>query len=228
MVVIPAGGFMMGSDEGGSNEKPVHKVTIAKPFAVGKFEGTFAEWDACLVAGGCKHNPEDQGWGRGLQPVINLSWDDATKDFLPWLSRKTGKVYRLLTEAEWEYAARGGSSRKYAWGDEVGRNHANCGGCGSQWDNKQTAPVGSFEANAFGLQDMHGNVWEWVQDCYRDSYADAPSDGRSTSETPGCSRVLRGGSWYFYPGDLRAAYRFRDPSIYRGFNLGFRVARTLD
>ena len=108
MVVIPAGEFMMGSNDGGSDEKPVHKVAIGRPFAVGKFEVTFAEWDACVAAGGCSHKPEDRGWGRGRQPVINVSWDDATKEYLPWLSRKTGKTYRLLTEAEWEYAARGG------------------------------------------------------------------------------------------------------------------------
>ena len=145
MVVVPAGEFMMGSNDGQADEKPVHKVTIAKPFAVGKFEVTFAEWDACVAAGGCKHKPDDEGWGRGKRPVINVSWDDITKEYLPWLSRKTGKTYRLLTEAEWEYAARAGSRAKYAWGDEIGKNSANCDGCGSHWDNKQTAPVGSFQ-----------------------------------------------------------------------------------
>src|SRR5947207_15970422 len=104
-----------------------------------------------LAAGSCKHEPEDQGGGRGRQPVINVSWDDATKEYLPWLSRKTGKTYRLLTEAEWEYAARAGSQAKYSWGDEIGKNRANCNDCSSQWDNKGTAPVGSFTANAFGL-----------------------------------------------------------------------------
>ena len=125
---------------------------------------TFAEWDACVSASGCKHKPDDRSWGRGSRPVMNVSWDDITKDYLPWLSRKTDKSYRLLTEAEWEYAARAGSRGKYTWGDEIGKNRANCDGCGSHWD-KQTAPVGSFQANAFGLHDMHGNVWEWVADC---------------------------------------------------------------
>ena len=226
MVVIPAGEFMMGSTEY-DNEKPVHKVTIAKPFAVGKFEVTFAEWDACVSAGGCKHKPNDRGWGKGNRPVIDVSWDDITKEYLPWLSRKSGRTYRLLSEAEWEYAARAGSSRKYAWGDEVGRNLANCDGCGSQRDNKQTAPVGSFQPNTFGLHDMHGNVWEWVQDCYKDTYAAAPSDGRATSDVASCSRVLRGGTWDGNPWFLRSAGRSNLAPDNRLSGQGFRVARTL-
>jgi hypothetical protein len=153
MVVVPAGSFMMGSIDG-ADETPVHKVTIAKPFAAGKFDVTFAEWDACVAASGCKHKPEDQGWGRGNRPVINVSWDDATKQYLPWLSRKTGKSYRLLTEAEWEYAARAGTTTSYSWSNDIGRNRTNCIGCGSQWDNKQTAPAGSFASNV-SLFDMH-------------------------------------------------------------------------
>jgi len=180
MVVVPAGEFMWGWL--GSLEE--NKVTIAKPFAVGKFEATFAEWDACVTAGGCTHKPADAGWGRGKRPVINVSWDDATKEYLPWLSRMTSKTYRLLTETEWEYAARGATSASairaiYSWGNDIGKNLANCKGCGSQWDAKQTAPVGSFPPNAFGLHDMHGNVLEWVQDCYEDTYAGVPLDGRA-------------------------------------------------
>jgi hypothetical protein len=120
MVVVPEGFYIMGSHEN-NDEKPVHQVTIAKPFAVSKFAVTFADWDACVAAGGCKHKPEDQGWGRKTRPVINVSWNDATKEYLPWLSRKTGKTYRLLTEAEWEYAARAGTTTAYAWGDEGGQ-----------------------------------------------------------------------------------------------------------
>ena len=165
MVVVPAGEFMMGSSDGGANVKPPHKVTINARFAVGKFDVTFAEWDACVSARGCKRKPEDQGWGR-TRPVINVSRDDATKEYLRWLSRKTGKKYRLLTEAEWEYAARAGSSAEYTWGNDIGTNRANCIGCGSQWDNKETAPAGSFAANAFGLHDVHGKVYQWVQVCY--------------------------------------------------------------
>jgi len=131
MVVVPAGEFMMGSKQS-NDEEPVHKVTIAKPFAAGKYEVTFDDWDACAIAGGCKHLPDDQSWGRGNRPVINVSWDDITKQYLPWLSRETQKTYRLLTEAEWEYAARAGSrGGEYTWGDEIGSNRANCDGCGS-------------------------------------------------------------------------------------------------
>ena len=175
MVAVPAGRFTMGSTEF-DNEKPSHKVTIGKPFAVSKFTVTFAEWDACVSAGGCKTKPDDEGWGRGRQPVIAVSWDDATKEYLPWLSRKTGKTYRLLTEAEWEYAARAGTATKYSWGDDIGKGNANCNGCGShQWAGQQTAPVGSFAANDFGLHDMHGNVWQWTQDCYADTYKTVPT-----------------------------------------------------
>ena len=203
MVVLPGGEFMMGSNEN-FDEKPVHRVEINRPFAVAKFEATFAEWDACVAAAGCKHEPADRGWGRGSWPATNLSWNDATNEYLPWLSRKTGKTYRLLTEAEWEYAARAVRTASavhttYSWGDDIGKNRANCKGCGSKWDDQQTAPVGSFGANAVGLHDMHGNVWEWVQDCYKDTYANAPPDGRATSEVASCLRVIRGGSWYSEP-----------------------------
>jgi len=141
MVVVPPGSFMMGSTDGGADEKPVHKVTIANPFAVGKFEVTFAEWDACVAAGGCKHKPNDHGWGRAGMPVIEASWDDISREYLPWLSRKAGKAYHLLTEAEWEYTARAGSRTKYSWGEALVENSANCDHCGSRWDKKQTAPV---------------------------------------------------------------------------------------
>jgi formylglycine-generating enzyme required for sulfatase activity len=186
-------------------------------------------WEA---AGGCKHEPADRGWRRGRRPVTNVSWDDATNEYLPWLSRKTGKTYRLLTEAEWEYAARGVRTASavhtiYSWGDDIGRNQANCKGCGSQWDDQQTAPVGSFSANAVGLHDMHGNVWEWVQDCYKDTYADAPPDGRATSEVASCLRVIRGGSWYDKPQDIRSAGRSAVRPVNRYGGSGFRVARTL-
>jgi formylglycine-generating enzyme required for sulfatase activity len=226
MVAVPAGDFLMGSNDGGGAEKPLHKVAIAKPFAVGKFEVTFAEWDACVAAGGCLNSPPDQGWGRGRQPVVNVSWDDITKDYLPWLSKVTGKTYRLLTEAEWEYAARAGLHAAYAWGNDLGQNRANCKGCGSEWDAKRTAPVGSFQANAFGLQDMHGNVWEWVQDCYKNSYAGAPADGQAVDGTS-CTRVRRGGAWDSSANDLRLAGRLGNQAGSRWNNLGFRVARAM-
>ena len=168
MIVVPAGAFTMGSPAtekaAMTDEGPQHKVTIAKPFAVSKFDVTFADWDACVSVGGCP-KAADAGFGRGTRPVINVGWDDA-QHYVAWLSKMTGQPYRLLTEAEWEYAARAGTTTAYYWGDEIGKGNANCNGCGSQWDDKQTSPVGSFAANAFGLYDMAGNVCQWVQDCY--------------------------------------------------------------
>jgi formylglycine-generating enzyme required for sulfatase activity len=214
LVVVRAGKFSMGSPEGDKDhsrdEGPQHEVTIAKPFAVGKTEVTFAEWDACVAAGGCQKAP-DSGWGRGDRPAINVSWDDA-KQYVAWLSRITGKEYRLLSEAEWEYAARAGTTTTYSWGDDIGKGNANCDGCGSQWDNRQTAPVGSFKPNAFGLHDMHGNVWEWVEDPWHDSYEGAPADGSPWVKDGDASRrVVRGGSWNNDPQSLRAADRGGDP-----------------
>jgi tripartite-type tricarboxylate transporter receptor subunit TctC len=160
---------MMGSPESENghldDEGPQHAVTIAKPFAVGKFDVTFAEWDACADAGACSR-VLDGGWGRSDRPVINVSWDDA-KLYVAWLSRMTGKPYHLLSEAEWEYAARARATTAYYWGDDVARGRANCHGCGSEWELIQTSPVGSFKPNAFGLYDMAGNVWQWVEDTYR-------------------------------------------------------------
>lgn len=230
MVVVPAGSFMMGSppwEEGRYNDEgPVHRVAFAAPFAVGVFEVTFAEWDACVSAGGCGgYRPDDEGWGRGSRPVVNVSWDDA-QSYAGWLSRSTGEDYRLLSESEWEYVARAGTSTRYWWGNDIGRGRANCysGRCGERWG--YTAPVGSFAANAFGLHDVHGNVWEWTQDCLNESYDSAPGDGRAW-EGGNCSyRVLRGGSWYDVPRNLRAAIRFRYAPGNRIFNLSFRVART--
>jgi formylglycine-generating enzyme required for sulfatase activity len=230
MVVVPAGDFMMGSPKeevGHSNdEEPRHQVTIAKPFAVSRFELTFNEWDTCAAHRDCDANISASGWGRLRQPVINVSWDDAQR-YVAWLSRMTGQPYRLLSEAEWEYAARAGSDKTYSWGDDIGKGNANCDGCGSRWDNKQTAAVGSFPANAFGLYDMHGNVYEWVLDCYSDNYDGAPTDG--TARTTGdCSRrVVRGGSWSGDPQDLRSASRNGTVAGVRDVNFGFRVGRTL-
>jgi formylglycine-generating enzyme required for sulfatase activity len=231
MIVIPAGNFVMGSPtaEAGRDidESPQHAVAIAKLFAVAKFDLTFDEWDACIDDGGCNgRKPQDQGWGRGRQPVINVSWDNTT-DYLGWLSRKIGKAYRLLTEAEWEYAARAGSTTAYYWGNEIGKANANCDGCGSNWDNEQTSPVGSFAANGFGLYDMAGNVWRWIQDCYHDSYNGAPTDGSAWDSADCQSRVIRGGSWISKPPLLRSAGRFRNTRSSRSNLLGFRVARTL-
>ena len=230
MVVVPAGEYMMGSrsKEGTNDERPRHRVRIGKAFAVGKYEVTFAEWDACVAAGGCRrYRPGDRGWGRGKRPVINVSWEDA-KAYAGWLSEKTGKEYRLLSESEWEYVARAGATTAYWWGDEIGTGKANCDGCGSRWDDDRTAPVGWFEANAFGLYDVHGNVWEWVEDCWRGSYSGAPADGSVWVSGGDCSkRVLRGGSWYFNPWHLRSANRNWYSAGFRNDGVGFRIARTL-
>jgi len=228
MIVIPAGEFTMGSPptETGryANEGPQHKVTIASPFAVSKVDVVFRDWDACVAVGGCA--PVSDVYGRDSMPVINVTWDDA-KQYLGWFSKMTGKSYRLLTEAEWEYAARAGTTTAYYWGDEIGMGNASCNGCGSQWDNRGTSPVGSFKPNAFGLYDMAGNVMQWVQDCYPGDYTGAPTDG-SAWTSGDCSRhVARGGSWVTNPQGLRLANRLGSFTGFRSSILGFRVGRTL-
>ena len=231
MVVVPAGEFMMGSPwtEKGreANESPQHKVVIAVAFAVSRFEVTFDEWDACVALRGCPyHPPHDHYGGRGTRPVINVSWDDA-QQYVSWLSRRTGKPYRLLSEAEWEYAARAGGTTAYSWGDEIGRGNAHCRDCGSPWDINQTAPVGSFSPNSFGLYDMHGNVWEWVQDCYQKTYYLAPTDGSSSTPKENCERVFRGGTRYGTSQYIRSAIRTGTLAEVRSPGGGFRVGRTL-
>jgi formylglycine-generating enzyme required for sulfatase activity len=218
MIVVPACRFVMGSPESEEGretfndsveskgtESPLHDVTIAKPFAVSKYAVTFAEWDACVSAGACIIGRDR--WGRANRPAIYISWEDA-KQYVAWLSRATGKQYRLLTEAEWEYAARAGSTTAYSWGDHIGHRKANCKGCGSEWDAKQTAPVGSFEPNAFGLYDMHGNVFQWVEDLWHRNYNGAPKDGSAwtTDAYSNLIAVVRGGSWNYDPRQLRAAH----------------------
>ena len=242
MVVVPAGSFTMGSPaseegRGGDNESPQHRVRISQAFAVGKYEVTFAEWEACVDGGGCNgHFPDDKGWGRGRRPAIHVSWDDA-QAYVSWLSRKTGKQYRLLSESEWEYAARAGTTGPFHFGETISTAQANYNGNYTYGPGRKgvfrqkTVPVGSFPGNAFGLHDMHGNVWEWVEDCWHDSYDSywgAPSDGSAWTTGGDCSRrVLRGGSWILRPGGLRSAYRIRNSSGTRYYSLGFRVSRTL-
>ena len=237
-VVIPAGKFIMGSptsDRGRVNsESPQHEVSI-KSFAIGKYDVTFDEWDACVAAGGCNgHIPSDRGWGRGNRPVIYVSWDDA-QNYVKWLTSVTGQKWRLPTEAEWEYAARAGTTTAYYWGDSGNHDYANygadecCQGIAQgkdKWIN--TSPVGSFEPNKFGLYDMVGNVYQWMQDCSSDNYEGAPTDGSAWLKGADCeARELRGGSWYFFADNVRSAMRFYLPSAFRFNFIGIRVVREL-
>ena len=227
MVEIPGGSFRMGCVSGQdchNREHPVHTVRV-ESFELSKYEVTFEEYDRFTAATDRK-SADDEGWGRGRRPVMNVSWEDAVA-YVRWLSGQTGERYRLPSEAEWEYAARAGTETAYSWGNEIGRNRANCDGCGSQWDLWQTAPVGSFGPNGWGLHDMHGNVWEWAQDCWNDSYRGAPSDGSAWESGECPRRVLRGGSWRFNPRGLRSAIRNGRTSAARDFGNGFRVARTI-
>ena len=238
MVVVPSGSYEMGSPdwEVGRSERegPLHRVTISDALAVGVYEVTFAEWEACVSEGGCYgYRPEDEGWGRGRRPVINMSWEDA-RAYVGWLSRKTGRGYRLLSESEWEYAARAGATAPFHYGGTISTEQANYDGryvygTGRKGEYRgRTMLVGSFPANEFGLHDVHGNVWEWVEDCWHGDYKRAPGDGRAWTSGGECSaRVLRGGSWNNLPRDLRSVFRGRGPTAYRDDDYGFRVARTL-
>jgi formylglycine-generating enzyme required for sulfatase activity len=229
MVDISEGSFQMGGSDGEIDEKPAHRVAL-KAFRMGRYEVTFDEYDQFAIATG-RRLLEDEGWGRGKRPVIHISFEHALA-YAKWLSKETGKQFRLPTEAEWEYAARAGTGTDFWWGLDIGTNRANCQRCGSVWDNKQTAPVGSFEANPWGLNDTAGNVAEWVADCYHGNYQDAPSGGNSPwQEESRCEsglRVIRGGSWGSYPTTLRSAYRHGYGQDYRYNFLGFRLAQDLN
>jgi formylglycine-generating enzyme required for sulfatase activity len=231
MIVVPSGSFLMGSpstEQGhNSTEEPQHAVTIAKAFAVSKFELTFDEWDTCAAYSGCDPNSADSNWGRGQEPVSSVTWNEA-QQYIAWLSKLTGKRYRLLSEAEYEYAARAGTQSAYPWGDVIGTGNADCFGCGSKWDGKQPAPIGSFAPNQFGLYDMAGNVFEMVEDCVHVNYSGAPQDGSAWIAGGDCShRVIRGGSFNSTPEFLRSAFRGSDAVVIRNSNVGFRIGRTL-
>jgi len=260
MVVVPASpqGFKIGSPPGETGRLPSeeqHSVAI-KSFAIGKYEVRTAEYMACVAAKACRppewlepgseHNIET---GHGVtyqsmkryiqgdnQPIVGISWDDATA-FAAWLSKKTGHHYRLPSEAEWEYAARGGTQTPYWWGEDVKNNGevmACCRGCGSAQDGEGAFPVDSFKPNAFGLYNVHGNVWEWVEDYYCDDYQTGPADG-SARNSKSCGktgaieglRIFRGGSCFYEPRQMRAAMRLRNWPFFRNQTLGFRIARDL-
>ena len=226
MVVVPAGKFTMGSPATEQyrteDEGPQHEVTIVHHFAVSKFEVTFDQWDACIQYGGCAR--ASSPFGAGKQPTINVSWDEAM-EYVKWLSALTRQHYRLLSEAEWEYAARAGSTGPYSF-----EGNASVLG-GYAWYNENSDskahPVGEKKPNAFGLYDMHGNVSEWVEDCYHESYDGAPMDGSAWTTGDCPSRVIRGGSWIELPQALRSAGRNWNDSDIRVSGLGFRVGRTL-
>lgn len=222
MIAVPAGHFTMGSDRHRPNERPEHQVTIDSPFAIGVYEVTMREWDACLREGGCRFSPkanDDQDL-----PVSNLSWDD-TQQYTAWLSKKTGQAYRLPTEAEWEYAARGGTDSDFWWGHAAGKENANCKDCGTEWDGQGPAPVGSFKPNPFGLYDVHGNLWEWTMDCANRSYKDAPTNGEVWLRGDCLGRMLRGGSWNLGSDYLRVSRRNSYDRDVRYYLHGFRVQR---
>jgi formylglycine-generating enzyme required for sulfatase activity len=236
LVVLPPGNFEMGSPSGEAmrhdDEGPRRTVRIGEAFALGKYEVTFEEYEACIADGGCRHKPEDAGWGRGRRPVIDVSWLDA-QAYVAWLTKKTGATYRLPTEAEWEYAARAGTTTPFSTGPTIAPNQANYdatrvygAGVAAEW-RARTLPVGSFPPNAFGLHDMHGNVSEWVEDCRNESYAGAPTDGAAWL-TGNCDRrIIRGGAHHSHPTLLRSASRdFTDPN-WRNHVNGFRVLRRL-
>lgn len=256
MVVVPAGRFLMGSppDEKGreNTDGPQVEITIKKPIAVGKYELTWNEWEVCVAKRACEDNSMagygaqpnpawsgDAGYGRGRRPVINVNWEDA-EAYVRWLSTETGETYRLLSEAEWEYAARAGTTGRFSWGDaeptcEVGKeNRANFNGPHSAGflagcNGRQTEPVGFSAPNAFGLQDMHGNVREWTKDCFHVDLEGIPNDG--SPWVTGCARggeghVFRGGSFTGGVDQMRSAAR--QATHQRDVNMGFRIARELD
>ncbi len=247
MVVVPAGEFVQGSDKvesGHLDEKPQRTVKFERPFAVSKYEATFAQWDACVADGKCP-KADDAGFGRGKFPAVNVSWPEA-KAYADWLATKTGKPYRLISESEYEYAARAGSKTAWFWGgndakakaceyanlhDEVGKeahpnyvwSHVLCSDGAAE-----NTEVGKYKPNAFGLHDMLGNVREWVADCHILGYTGAPTDGTVRKHEGACEkRVVRGGAWLDGPSTARSAYRYSEVENMRNYQTGFRLARDL-
>ncbi|BCQ25505.1 SUMF1/EgtB/PvdO family nonheme iron enzyme [Caballeronia sp. NK8] len=228
LIPLSPGSFTMGSNNDDPAEKPPHRVSIGHPFAIGKYEVTFEQWNACVDAGACTRiAPEGDTAPPANAPMRNVSWDDA-QVYVKWLSKMGGKAYRLPTEAEWEYAARGGTQSTYWWGDQMKKGTADCKDCGDPYKPEAPTPVGSFAANPYGLYDMNGSVWEWVADCWHSSYKNAPADGRAWDD-PSCSvRVIRGGSWREGAAYMQSATRFKYSSSVRQSQNGFRVARDLE
>ncbi|WP_374956872.1 formylglycine-generating enzyme family protein [Paraburkholderia sp. BL18I3N2] len=225
MVTVPAGSFSMGSSTDDPSEKPVHHVTIGAPFAIGKYEVTVDQWNACVAANACQKLTPESNTNKAA-PARDLSWDDA-QQYVKWLSKTTGKPYRLPTEAEWEYADRGGTTSAYWWGDQMRKGNANCKDCGDPWHKEGPEAAGSFAPNPLGLYDMNGSVWEWTADCWHNTYQSAPADGHAW-DTPGCDmRVIRGGSWREGGSYMLSATRFKYSAGVRQSQDGFRVVKDL-
>ena len=229
MVVIPHGQFIMGSSpeeaERQPEESPQHQITIPRNFAMGVYPVTFQDYMVFAEAEKIPL-PSDQGWGQGTRPVINVSWNDAI-EYCNWLSNVTGRVYRLPSETEWEYAARGNTKTRFSWGDDIGIRNAHCDGCDPDHELERTLPVGSFSPNPFGLYDIHGNVFEWCQDRWHANYCGIPEDGSAWMSSSENKRVIRGGSWIDHPKHLRSANRYSCDLNYKDDYLGFRVVREL-
>jgi formylglycine-generating enzyme required for sulfatase activity len=244
MVVVPPGSFEMGASdddpEAYDDELPRRRVTIGYSFGIGVTEVTFAQWDVCVAHGGCRHRPDDRGWGRGDMPVMDVSWNDA-QEYVAWQAAYTGYPYRLPSEAEWEYAARAGAGGPFFWAGDRNRGcrYANMADASAaafypDWETvacddgfAHNAPVASFRPNAFGLHDVLGNVWEWVEDCWSPSYGGAPSDGSPVVSGACRERVLRGGAATGLPGEVRLSQRgANDPELRAVYN-GLRVVVPL-
>lgn len=225
MLALPAGNFSMGTNRGERSEKPAHKVSIKKPFAIGKYEVTVAQWNACHKAGACSYRP-DLDDPEDNSPARDISWSDA-QEYVHWLSTVTKKPYRLPTEAEWEYAARGGTDTTFWWGNKVGVGQANCKNCGGKWSKKSPAITDAFPPNPFGLHGTSGGVWEWVADCWHKTYQGAPRDGTAWSRSDCRENVIRGGAWRNDASYVHSASRFKYDTHVRYLMNGFRVARTL-
>jgi formylglycine-generating enzyme required for sulfatase activity len=225
MLALYPNPFTMGSNSSDPSERPAHKVALRTPFALGKYEVTVDQWNACVQANVCPAVPSSANAAGGL-PMRDVSWDEAQL-YLKWLSGLSGKPYRLPTEAEWEYAARGGTATKYWWGEQMKDGNTSCKGCGQPWTADSPPPAGSFTANPYGFFDLNGSVWEWVADCWHSSYKGAPVDGSAWNGEQCTTRVIRGGSWRDDAGYMLSTTRFKYDASVRQSQNGFRVARTL-
>jgi formylglycine-generating enzyme required for sulfatase activity len=225
MVILQPGSFTMGDNHGDRSERPAHRVTISRPYAIGKYEVTLAQWNACVQAEACKAVTSTTG-SPDKSPTRDISWAD-TQRFVRWLSKQTGQNYRLPTEAEWEYAARAGTSSRYWWGEKMRAGMANCKGCGGDWSNDAPVNVDALPPNPFGLYGMNGGVWEWVEDCWHKDYDGAPTDGSAWTSSDCRENVIRGGSWRNDSTYAHSSSRFTYDSAVRYILNGFRVAKSL-